>query len=42
MAKLAADENLTRRLGAAGAIRVKQYDWTHFVKRFDYYLDTLK
>ncbi len=42
MARLARDPGLTRRLGEAGAVHVKQYDWSHFVTRFDCYLDSLR
>jgi glycosyltransferase involved in cell wall biosynthesis len=42
MALLAGDLALTRRLGKAGSEHVKQYDWSHFVKRLDEYFSTLK
>lgn len=42
MAKLASDPDLTRRFGEAGSKVVKKYDWSHFVERFDSYLDSLK
>ncbi|MHB8168793.1 MAG: glycosyltransferase [Thermoleophilia bacterium] len=39
MARLAADEQLARRMGAAGSERVQMYDWDRFVGRLDDYLD---
>ena len=42
MARLAEDPALTRRLGEAGVEHVRMYDWSHFVERFDSYLDSLK
>lgn len=41
MARLAGDPDLTRRLGEAATERVQMYDWSHFVERFDDYLDSL-
>lgn len=41
MARLAADPELTEKLGHAGLERVRRYDWSHFVKRFDACLDSL-
>jgi glycosyltransferase involved in cell wall biosynthesis len=41
MARLAGDAALTRGLGEAAAARVQMYDWSHFVERFDNYLDSL-
>lgn len=41
MARLAGDPGLTRRLGEAATERIQIYDWSHFVERFDDYLDTL-
>ena len=41
MARLAGDPELTRRLGEAGVENVQQYDWDHFVERFDSYLDSM-
>lgn len=42
MALLAGDQALTRRLGEAGSVHVKQYDWSHFVERLDGYFSSLK
>ena len=41
MARLAGDPKLTRELGEAATDRVQMYDWSHFVERFDAYLDSL-
>ncbi|MHB1464009.1 MAG: glycosyltransferase [Thermoleophilia bacterium] len=41
MARLAGDPELTRGLGEAAAARVQIYDWSHFVERFDSYLESL-
>lgn len=41
MALLADDEELTRRLGKAGSDHVEKYDWSHFVARFDEFLDSI-
>jgi glycosyltransferase involved in cell wall biosynthesis len=40
MAKLAGDPDLVRKMGEAGVSHVQKYDWSHFVSRFDDYLDT--
>ncbi|MFA5809724.1 MAG: glycosyltransferase, partial [Thermoleophilia bacterium] len=42
MARLAGDPELTRRLGEAGVSHVQIYDWSHFVDRFDSYLESLE
>lgn len=42
MARLADDPGLARNLGEAGNAHVQQYDWGHFVDRFDTYLDSLE
>lgn len=39
MARLAADPELVRKMGEAGVAHVQKYDWSHFVSRFDDYLD---
>ncbi len=41
MARLAGDPELTRGLGEAAVSRVQIYDWSHFVERFDSYLESL-
>ncbi|MBI5870699.1 MAG: glycosyltransferase [Actinobacteria bacterium] len=41
MSRLAADPELTQKLGRAGAERVKRYDWSHFVQRFDARLEKI-
>ncbi|GBE57316.1 D-inositol 3-phosphate glycosyltransferase [bacterium BMS3Abin01] len=42
MARLAADPGMVRRMGEAGVSHVQKYDWSHFVDRFDSYLDSLQ
>lgn len=42
MARLAADPELTEKLGRAAAEWVERYDWSHFVKRFDAYLESIR
>ncbi|MHB8858031.1 MAG: glycosyltransferase family 4 protein [Thermoleophilia bacterium] len=41
MAKLADDPAMVRTMGEAAAAHVQKYDWSHFVSRFDDYLDAL-
>lgn len=41
MARLADDPELTRIMGEAGAVHVRQFDWENFVHRIDEFLDTL-
>ena len=42
MARLAADPDRVRGMGETAVESVQKYDWSHFVERFDKYLDTLK
>ena len=42
MARLAADPGMVRRMGEAGVSHVQKYDWSHFVDRFDDYLDSIQ
>lgn len=41
MARLAGDADLTLRMGEAGSLRVRRYDWDNFVGRIDSYLSSL-